>query len=182
MTKLLSLGRIEGAFASDAALSVAKAAKAVPTTLLGRVKTALVPWLNCPDEMAEWDCLNVASVALFLRHAEQLEGIPANTRLQQTRWRHLPDYEETYWLPFDLSEPRILKSSDGWPIAIASAPALLRDLEAIRAASPHPLAVKPAVKDGIRLSPEETLSWIWCALFEGVTASVSEAAPLAMFE
>jgi hypothetical protein len=183
MTKLLSLGRIEGARAAEAALSVAKSENALPMTWLGRVKTELVPWLNCADAIAEWDCLNVASVALFLRHAEQLEGIPVNSRLQKSRWRHLPDYEETYWLPLDFSKVHTFKSSDGWPFAIASAQALLRDLEAIGAASPYPLKQKPAelaADSQASLTPEDTLSWIWCALFEGASECVARSAPLAI--
>ena len=184
MSKLLSVGQIERAFATEAALTVAKEYKAVPTTWLGRVKTELVPWLNCEETIAEWDFLNDASVSLFLHHAAELEGIPPANRIGHSRWPHLPDYLETYWLPIDFPIVRVFKGSDGWPIAIASAPALLRDLDAVEAASPLALRQKPAPpapNSGTALSPEDALRWIWCCLHEAASDALANNAPLAVF-
>lgn len=182
MSKLLCVGRIEGAFATEAAIEAAKEVKAVPTTWFGRVKTDLVPWLNCSEAMGEWDLLNDASVSLFLRHAAELEGIQAENRIGHSQWLHLLDYQETYWLPLDLPAVRIFKSSDGWPIAIASAKGLLQNLVALKKTSALGLGERPAAlnpESRSSMSPEDTVRWIWVCLYEAASIAVTNNAPLA---
>lgn len=182
MSKLLTVGRIEDEAAEDAAISVAHAAKPLPTSWLGRVKTQNVPWLNCAPTIAEYDCLNIASVAAFIRHAAELEGVAAEKRIGESRWPHLPDYEQTYWLPVDFERPRVFNAPDGFPFAVASAPRLVQELEAIRAASPHGLGTEPSGfgKPATELSPEETLRWVWWALHVGAGTALAREAPLAI--
>jgi hypothetical protein len=184
MSNLLSVGRIEGPFATEAALTVAKEVGALPTTGFDQAKTDLVPWLNRPDTIARWDCLNEASLALFLEHAAELEGIPAASRIGNTKWPHLPDYQETYWLPLDLPAIRVFKSSDGWPIAIASAAGLLRNLEALKEVSSFGLDKKPSAPDPQSDNPmsyEDTLRWTWCCLHDAVSIALANNAVLALF-
>jgi hypothetical protein len=184
MSKLLTVGRIEGAFAREAALRVAKECRAIPTTWFGRAKTDLVPWFNCPQTINAWDFLNDASIALFLEHAAELEGIPVESRLGGSRWPHLPDYQETYWLPLDFPTVRVFKASDGWPVAIASATGLLRDLEALKAASSRGLGERVAAPDPSARRPmsvDDTLRWIWCCLSQAASVAIENNAPVATF-
>jgi hypothetical protein len=183
MSKLLTVGRIEDETAEDAAIAVADSVKPLPANWFGRVKTQSVRWLSCPPRIAEYDCLNTASVAAFLRHAAELEGIPAEERIGQSRWPHLPDYEQTYWLPMEFEQPRVFNPADGFHIAIASAPRLIQELEAIRAVSPHGLGAEPPGFDSspsTSLGTEATLRWVWWALHLGATTALSREAPLAI--
>ena len=184
MSNLLRVGRIEGVFATQAALTVAKEFGALSTTRPGRAETDLVPWLNCPATIARWDCLNEASLALLLEHTAELEGIPVTSRIGQSKWPHLPDYQETYWLPLDFPAVRVFKSSDGWPIAIASAPGLLRNLEAVKAASSFGLDRKPTAPDANSRDPmcdEDALRWTWCCLYDAASIAAANNATLALF-
>lgn len=183
MSNLLSVGRIDGAFATEAALTVARELGALPTTQLGQVKTDLVRWLNCPETICSWDDLNEASLALLLEHAAELEGIPAESRIGNSKWPHLPDYQETYWLPLDFPAIRVFKSSDGWPIAIASAAGLVRNLQALKEVSSLRLDEKadaPDPNSADPMSDEDALRWTWCCLHDAVLIALANNAVLAL--
>jgi hypothetical protein len=183
MSNLLTVGRVEGAFATEAALTVAKEFGALPIMRPDQVETDLVPWLNCPETICSWDSLNEASLALLLDHAAELEGIPAERRIGNSKWPHLPDYQETYWLPLDFPSIRVFKSSDGWPIAVASAVGLLRNLEALKEASSFRLDEKPGAPDPNSreaMSHNDALRWTWCCLHEAVSIALANDAVLAL--
>lgn len=183
MSKLITVGRIMDQVVEAAALSMAGAVAALPTNWLGRLKRTEIPWLACEPEIVTIDCLNVTSVAAFLRHAAELEGIRVEDRIGSTEWPHLPDYEETYWLPIEAAAPQVFTKDDGWPFAIGSSPALLRELATIKVRSPYALGTKPAgfnVSDAVPLSPEATLQWVWLALHESASRAVAVNAPLAI--
>ena len=184
MSNLLSVGGIEGAFATEAAIAVANELGALPTTQFGRIETDRVPWLKCPETICSWDCLNEASLALLLEHAAELEGIAAESRIGNSKWPHLPDYQETYWLPLDFPDVRVFKSPEGWPIAIASGAGLFRNLQALQKTSSFRLDEKPSAPDPDSRNPmsdENALRWTWCCLHDAVSIALANNAVLTLF-
>jgi hypothetical protein len=79
--------------------------------------------------------------------------------------------------------PKVVNGSDGWPIAIGSSTALLRELAAIKAKSPWALGTKPIgfdAPDGPTLTPAATVQWIWLALHDSASLAVEANAPLSI--
>src|SRR5262249_51733022 len=57
-------------------------------------------WNAAPEQIAYFDALNEASISAFLDHAARLEGLKdADDALAHSRWRHLPYWIESTWLP-----------------------------------------------------------------------------------
>jgi hypothetical protein len=95
-------------------------------------------WFAAPEEMAYFDALNDASKTAFLNHAAKLEGLKDSGEIQKrSRWRHLPHWIESYWLPV-----RSDTATDG-PVFFGSTHGLLANLADIAAASPHNLVTVP---------------------------------------
>jgi len=183
MGTVVVVGKIEDPAAEAAALAIAKELAPLPKDWLGRVKKAEVPWLNCPVAARVIDCLNIASVALFLRHVAELEGVQVERRINNTKWPNLPDYEQTYWLPLELPRPEVVTPQGGYPLAVGSAQVLLRELDQIRQISPYSLGTRPrhfgSDFEGT-LSDVETLQWVWLALHQGATEAVAQGAPVSI--
>src|SRR5947208_2225174 len=60
---------------------------------------------RCKKRLATISLLNLASVSLFLKHIATLEGHDINVALERTRFRHLPWWAESIWLPIDFESP-----------------------------------------------------------------------------
>ena len=109
-----------------------------PQTLSGATDAALTSdaqvallqaWDGAPEEMAYFDALNEASKTAFLTHAAKLEGLKDSSEVQKrSRWRHLPHWIESYWLPV-----RSDTATDG-PVFFGSTYGLLTNLADMAAA------------------------------------------------
>jgi len=183
MNTVLIVGKIEDPAAEASALAVAEKVTMLPKNWFGRLKRSEIPWVACAPSLTEVDSLNIASVASFLRHAAELEGIPAEGRLGTSKWPNLPDYERMYWIPTDFAKPVVLTAEDGFPFAIGSTPALLRELVEIQRASPYSLGIKPpqfGTDFAGTLDKPQTLQWVWLALNIGAKEAMARNAPLAI--
>ena len=181
MSTVLVVGKIEDPNVEAAALSVAADSQQLPRNLMGRIKKSEISWVICESYIMEIDCLNMASISLFLRHAAELEGIRTEERIKGTKWPQLPDYEQTYWLPIEFTKPQVKTEYGGFPILIGSAQALLLELEEIRVLSAHSLGVKPSGFENNSentLDTTQTLQWVWFALKTGAEKAIAENAPL----
>jgi hypothetical protein len=120
---------------------------------------------------------------------EGLENI--NEAMERSRWRHLPYWLESYWLP--VQSDMAVVHEEGFPRFVGSSQALLANLADIAALSPHRLGTVPAHFDLMRsdlrafyaLDPDPVtesesamLQWVWRALFEAATLSVERNVPM----
>jgi len=153
----------------DAAAYVSGATDAALTSDAQAV--LLRAWYAAPEEMAYFDALNEASTTAFLNHAAKLEGLQDSSEvLKRGRWRHLPHWIESYWLPV-----RSDRATDG-PVFFGSAYGLLANLVDIAAASPQGLGTIPEHFELMRANPKAfyaleldaldeatMLQWVWRA-------------------
>jgi hypothetical protein len=59
-------------------------------------------WRTCAESVARIDIFNLSSVNEFLGHAARLANLPDGaSRIQETKFRQLPEYMYDVWLPFD---------------------------------------------------------------------------------
>src|SRR5688572_21372945 len=74
--------------------------------------------------------LNLASVCLFTDHVARLEGFTDSAAaLQRTRFRQLPWWQTSIWLPVAFQPPpEPTMESGGWPVFLGSCQGLLADL------------------------------------------------------
>jgi hypothetical protein len=186
MGSCLIVGRLPSSTALDGAR--AYLARALDAGLTNHDQAQLCKlWNAAPEEVAYFDFLNVASTCAFLDHTAKLEGFTdANEALARSRWRHLPYWIESYWLPVRSDTT----SLDG-PVFFGSAYGLLANLAAIATTSPYGLGTVPPHFEMMRTDPrsfyalqldafdeQATLQWIWRALFEAATLSVERNIPL----
>ena len=134
--------------------------------------------------------LNGASVMAFLKHVGQLERHP-DTRIAfkafhegRSKFRNMPWWDNSIWLPFDFKRPGTLK--DDSVTFIGSAPALLRELATMQESSSLALGAIPAgykemhqdiaafYQSGAELELDEQgiVQWIWRALFDGAEMAI----------
>jgi hypothetical protein len=151
----------------------------------------LTSWQNAP-EVACIDALNLASITAFLDHVASLEGFAdANEAIEKGRWRHLPYYIESCWVPIRCDMTHLVSNKGSFPISVCSAFGLLDNLAEIATRSSHDLGVVPPHFELMRSDPraffalqidafdERTmLQWIWRALFEGATLSIERNVPM----
>jgi hypothetical protein len=145
-------------------------------------------WEAAPEQIvAHFDSLNDASLVAFLDHAAKLEGLRDSSEfLTRSRWRHLPYWLESYWLPV-----RSETTYGDPPAFFGSAHSLLANLADIRTASPHDLGAVPAHFELMRTDPQAfyrlkldafddktTMQWLWRSYFEAATLSVERNLPL----
>ncbi len=139
------------------------------------------------------DTLNLASVDFFLGHAAQLDGLKDSAEaIDQCRWRNLPYYIHSIWLPLAgvHADPEVVDVS-GWPFQIGTTMGLQKDLEEIALKSDKGLGSKPELFDlmirqpddfykavGDGLSPDQTLRWVWYAYKFGAELAASKNMPL----
>ena len=147
------------------------------------------PWIKNTSSDIVIDVFNLASIDLFLNHVAQLDGLADSAEaLEKCRWRNLPYYIHSVWLPLSpaLDDPDVVNVS-GWPFQIGSISGLLKDLDEIAAESDKSFGAKPylfdlmlnspkdfyeATTDGF--TPDATLQWIWFAYKFGAELAVEK--------
>ena len=148
-------------------------------------------WTECPEQIAYIDLLNLASVGLFLEHVAKIEGFTdTNVALDQTRFRQLPWWDFSIWLPISFAPPTLLDDG-GFPIFLGSCHALLADLEEVNKLSSLQLGKAPRGYDAMRadikkfyrssfeLDDEASIiQWIWKAIYDGAQIAIEHHAVL----
>ena len=120
----------------------------------------------------------------FCEHVRELERLPDDGRhMERTRFKSLPFWMVSYWLPVDFSPPLTRREDDDMAL-IGSCQQLLRELEEIRRLSPLGLGTKPRGYDLARTDfkrwdaenheygTDEVIQWIWGALHEGAELAI----------
>jgi hypothetical protein len=188
MGSSLIVGRLPSAEAHDDARTYLTAATNAALTSDAQAKL-LKRWRAAPKGVAYLDPLNLASQVAFLNHAAALEGLEnINEAMERSRWRHLPYWLESYWLPVQ-SDMAVVHEGGFF----GSSCGLIANLAEIAALSPHGLGTVPAHFDLMRSdlrafyaldldpvteSESAMLQWVWRALFEAATLSVERNAPM----
>jgi hypothetical protein len=150
-------------------------------------------WQETSEQMATISLLNLASVCCFTDHVARLESFADSAEaLEHTRFRHLPWWETSIWLPVTFqppSEPAM--KIDGWPVFLGSGQGLLSDLAEIRRLSDMSLGETPDGYDKMRadygafmrsrfeLSDNRSvIQWVWRGLHDGAQLALSRSAPM----
>src|SRR5262245_26981207 len=188
---LLVVGRMAGRKERRAA--AAYLARASDAELTSDTRAALLKaWDAAPAKIACLDALNEASTCAFGEHAAALEGLKDfNEAMTRGRWRHLPYWIDSSWLPVRSDTTFIERDKYGWPSFFGSAYGLLANLADIAAASPHGLGTVPPHFELMRADPKAfyalelgaldeatMLRWLWRAHFEAATISVERNVPM----
>jgi hypothetical protein len=143
--------------------------------------TALCAVWGAAEEVANIDAMNLASVVLFLDHVAELDGLQnADEALAKGRWRQLPYWMASCWLPVEAKVDN-QRELDGEPVFIGSAPALLTELAEIAALSPYKLGTVPVQYQTDVDEPLDetvTLQWVWRAFFDAATLAVEHKVPM----
>lgn len=94
-------------------------------------------------------CSDLRETDALLRHAALLQGLDSDLALLFGRWRHLPYWIESIWLPGDATiRPFLFDRMEHGPFFIGSAKALAAELDEIAKASPLILR-GPAMAEGM---------------------------------
>lgn len=188
---LLVVGRMAGRKERRAAAAYLAGASDAELTSDTRV-ALLKAWDAAPAKIACLDALNEASTCAFGGHAAALEGLKDfNEAMTRGRWRHLPYWIDSSWLPVRSDTTFIERDKYGWPSFFGSAYGLLANLADIAAASPHGLGTVPPHFELMRtdlrafyarkldaFDEPTTLQWVWLALFEAATLCVERNVPM----
>ena len=150
-------------------------------------------WTKCADDIALIDCLNIASVGLFMDHVATLDGFAdSSAAIEKSRFVQLPWWESSIWLPVAFAPPTLL--DDGSPLFLGSCQALLAELEDVKSLSSWGLGQTPPGYDLMRADikafyrsdfklndDEPTIAqWIWKALYDGAEIAIRNSAPLSL--
>jgi hypothetical protein len=134
---------------------------------------------------------NLASLCIFTDYIAGLEGHTALDAIAKTKFRNLPWWLDSMWLPLDFYPPKepVLGKIDS-PF-VGSSVRVLEELATIREMSTIDVAqIPPAYFDmrndytswfsrpGILLSDEDAIRWIWNALRESAQISVEKRVPM----
>lgn len=149
-------------------------------------------WRHCGTDLATISLFKLSSVVLFLRHVAKLESLD-NTidPVDQTRFRQLPWWEQSIWLPIPFDRPLNPEmQSDLWPTFLGSSQRLLADLAEVRTLSDAELGVTPPHYELMRrddpqfwqtdlqLTEYNVIQWVWKGLSDAAELSVRESAPI----
>ena len=153
----------------------------------------LKAWRQAPAA-GRIDAMDINSIIAFLDYTAKLEGLPdVNQAIDRSRWRHLPYWLESCWVPLRSDATRVAAGKDtgGFPIFVGSAFALLDNLAEIASRSPYGLGQVPPHFELMRCDPDAFFAlqvdtsdepmmhrWIWRALFDGATLSIERNAPM----
>lgn len=100
-------------------------------------------WRLCPERVAEISLLNLASVCSFLDYVAGSEGFrDSGEGMEGTRFRNLPWWEESVWLPVAIDPPPE-PHDPSEPLFVGSSPGLLAELASIRTMSRLDLGAIP---------------------------------------
>ncbi len=139
--------------------------------------------------------LNLASLVYFTDYVARLDGFKDTTRaLGRTRFRNLPVWEKSIWLPGPL-EKRPRDANPDRPVFIASSLELLADLAEIQRRSELALGAVPKAYDDMRADfdafagllsfrledERDTIRWVWQGLRDGAELAIRSGAPMCCF-
>jgi hypothetical protein len=151
------------------------------------------------QNIVEIDCLNVASVALFTRHARELEGLPPTQEgIDRSTFKNLPWFMYSVWLPIRFQPPtKPPTDASGFPVFLGSCHGLLADLENVKKMSKWRLGAMPEGYESMRRDviefnkmvfaskgfrvrggDEAVAQWVWRALFDAATLGIEVNAPV----
>jgi len=178
---------------SEAILSIGRLPGAIQTAVDVRLKELNLPvdprWRKRAD-VTEISLFNLTSVVLFTDHVAELEGISSENKMQETRFRQLPWWMTSIWIPGEFSplEQPAVQMGD-WPVFLGTCEALRNELMEIQKLSDMDLGYVPDgynvmradFKSFMRSSfsirdEREIIQWVWYGLFEGAELGVSGAA------
>jgi len=160
---------------------------------LGKLKAdGVIKWRQAGEDITI-SLLNLASVCCFLDHVAKLEGFPdSETALDKTRFRNLPWWQTSIWLPLVFRPPQELAiESEELPVFLGSSQGLLSDLDEVQRLSGLDLGKKPDGYDRMRMdlsafrrsdfvSADESsvVRWVWLGLRDGAEISLRRSSPL----
>jgi hypothetical protein len=183
----LSVGRLPGDLFVGASVYLSRASDA---TLTGTAQAELLKtWDAAPEEVEHgyFDALNEASWTAFLDHTARLEGLRhSGEAMTLSRWKHLPYWVITCWLP--------VRSTTTYEesMFVGSAHTLLANLADVRTASPYDLGVVPPYFELMRTDPKAfyrlrmdaalddktALQWVWRSFFEAASLCIERNVPM----
>lgn len=147
-------------------------------------------WREFASPPTNISLFNLATVVLFTDHVAKLEGFSdSGAAMEGTRFRHLPWWQTSIWLPLEFqppSDPAI--DMDGWPIFLGSCQGLLADLTEVQKLSDMHLSATPSGYTNMRadyrafmrsrftMSDERSLiQWVWCGLHDAAQLGMNGA-------
>jgi hypothetical protein len=154
-------------------------------------------WQRYTDQAEVISLLNMASVNPFNAFAAGLEGTTGYDAMDRTRLKNLPWWLDAVWLPVEINPPAISISGD--PVFVGSVQRLKTELEDIqRLAGTLNLGTAPDEYVRMRksydawwrdvneaepedLSEDDTLRWIWRALYDGIEMATAKNIPMFWF-
>lgn len=110
--------------------------------------------------------------------------------MDNTAFRNLPWWLDSFWLPVEFDPPAQPASDQDAPTFIGSSIRLLKELAKIQEISPLDVATLPPTYTDVRndyrswfatpsdLSADDTVRWIWNALRDGARMSVDWQCPM----
>jgi len=150
-------------------------------------------WQKTPEHIATINLLNLASVVFFTDHVAKLEDFADSAAaLEHTRFRHLPWWQTSIWLPISFQPPpEPAMESDGWPVFLGSCQGLLADLAEIQKLSDMSLGATPEgydamradhgafMRSGFELSDDRSIiQWVWRGLHDSAEMALSRSSPI----
>ena len=147
-------------------------------------------WNNCREKIAWISILNLSSVCMFNDYAASLEGIrDSSNAMERTRFKSLPWWMYSYWLPIRLKAP--VPPGDDWDFLLGSSYTLLDELTEIKAMSDIDLDQVPPGYQLMRSDPkawfksefelendDDIIRWVWRGLWDAAELSIKENAPI----
>ena len=75
-------------------------------------------WRACAPKIAAFNLFNLATIVSFLDYVAKLEGFESSSKaLDRTRFRNLPWWQFSIWLPFPFQlPPEPVMQDSGWPV------------------------------------------------------------------
>lgn len=159
--------------------SATAAALRSPMVAARRAAEALMQgWFGNDPPCGRYDSTLKETDAL-LRHAASLQGLDSDLALLFGRWRHLPYWIESIWLPGDVTiRPFLFDRMEHGPFFIGSAKALAAELDEIAKASPLILR-NSALAEGMAETGEGgCISRTWRSYREAARLALESGLPL----
>lgn len=185
MSSDLTVGRLDELFVSDV------------EEILERIDASdrISAWMTCPEEVAVISLMNVSSVSFFNQFAARLEGLTGHDAMDRSQFKNLPWWLDSVWLPLDINPPIV--SNTGDPVFVGSVAGLKSDLLKIQRMVPDlMLGTVPTEYEAMRrdyrawwksvleshddtaCSDDDTVRWIWRALYDGAEIAEKNDAPV----
>jgi hypothetical protein len=131
---------------------------------------------------------DLASIDAFNTYAAKLEGLQGPDAMTKTRFRNLPWWLESFWIPMEFDAPIVENG-----LFIGSSIRLQDELSRIRVMSAIDIAAPPPGYSAMRagsidwfngedapFSDDDVLRWIWNALHESAQISIEQNIPIVL--